>query len=179
MSELIISVIKTLLNKTGFTTKIMEVDEKRALKSFINELIAPKKIKSYWVIKEGDNYKYRLEKVNNSINVNINNSIIGVIDTNIGDLFAEYIYYVWGEPAIDLLRIISLDGMVFLHHKLATKLFIAIWDYTLNHKAIVSNIHKTKAVIKKIAVNKILRNSIYNNGLGLKLALRGFKNDGF
>ena len=170
MSELIISVIKTLLNKTGFTTKIMEVDEKRALKSFINELIAPKKIKSYWVIKEGDNYKYMIDKTNKSI--------IGLIDTNIGDLFAEYIYYVWGEPAIDLLRIISLDGMVFLHHKLATKLFIAIWDYTLNHKAIVSNIHKTK-VIKKIAVNKIMRNRIYNNGLGLKLALRGFKNDGF
>ena len=178
MSELIISIIKTLLMKNGFATKIMEVAEKRALKGFLKELESPKKIKSYWVIKEGDNYKYRLEKVNNSINVSINNSIIGVIDTNIGDLYAEYIYYVWGELAIDLLRVTSLDGMEFLHHKLATKVFIAIWDYTLNHKAIVSNIHKTK-VIKKIAVNKILRNSIYNNGLGLKLALRGFKNDGF
>lgn len=173
MSEPIISIIKTLLDKNGFAIKNMDVAEKRAIKGFLIGLKTPKKIKSYWVTKEGDNYKYMIYKY-----MKDDKSILGVIDTPISDLYAEYIYYVWGELAINLLRIISLDGMEYLHNELATKVFIDIWDYTLNHKAIVSKIHKTK-VIKKIAINKILRNNIYNNGLGLKLALRGYKNDGF
>lgn len=169
IDENMVMLVQKLLDKDGFHDKNMCKKEKNAIEVFIKKLDNPKKYMAHWITKTGDKYEYQADKMPNSEEYEKGYAI------DIGAFFAEYIYKVWGDDAVELLRILSLNGMVYLHKQLA-HLIVNIMDMTHSHKALVFKLHKIK-VEKKIAINKIKRNRIYNMGLGLKLAVKEYSKD--
>lgn len=172
IDEFLVANITQLLNKNGFRNKVMVNEEKNAIKGFIEKLADPQKYKALWITKTGDKYEYLMDKKDLLI---LENEEKYDVDVDMGVFFAEYICKVWGVDAVMLLRILSLDGMCFLHKALA-HLIINIRDTTQKHKALVFKLHKIK-VEEKIAVDKIKRNAIYNMGLGLKLAVKAYSKE--
>lgn len=166
IDEFLVSNITQLLNKNRFRNKVMVDAEKNAIKGFIEKLNDPKKYKAHWITKTGDKYEYLID-----------NKIHTAEETDpiLGLFFAEYICKVWEVDAVMLLRVLSLDGMVFLH-KALEELMVIILRMSYNHKALVFKLHKIK-VEEKIAVDKIKRNRIYNMGLGLKLAVKAYSKE--
>jgi hypothetical protein len=163
--------VQQLLNKNRFRDKYMMNEEKYAIDTFIEKLADPKKYKAHWITKEGDKYEYLLDKMSNSEGYKKGFAI----NINLGEFFAEYIVKVWGDDCYAFLSNLSLDGMNFLHENL-TNLTLTIMNMTIKHKALVFKLHKIK-VVEKIAIDKIKRNAIYNNGLGLKLAVKAYSKD--
>jgi len=159
-----IKFIQAMLNKSGFATKEICKQEQEAISGFITKLLIEKNIKEYWIVKDGDNYKYLMDEFANGEKISM------------GNMFAGYIYKVWGVPSLDLLSVVSLDGMGCINDTLLYILTELIFTFTNKHRAIVAKLHKIK-VEKKIAISKIKRNAIYNNGLGLKLAIKAYSND--
>ena len=166
-----VMLVQQILNKNRFRDKYMTKEEKYAIDGFIEKLADPKEYKAYWITKEGDKYEYLMDKMPKSEDYEKGFKI----DIDLGAFFAEYIIKVWGDYCYALLSNLSLDGMVFLHENL-TPLIITIMNMTHKHKALVFKLHKIK-VVEKIAIDKIKRNAIYNNGLGLKLAIKAYSKD--
>jgi hypothetical protein len=159
-----IKTIEIFLDKTGFARKEIDRLEQEAISGFITKLLVEKNIKDYWIVKDGDNYKYLIDEFATSEKISM------------GKMFAGYVYKVWGFPTISLLAVISLDGMGCINDTLLYILTDLIFKFTNKHRAIVAKLHKIK-VEKNIAISKIKRNVLYNNGLGLKLAIRGYSKD--
>lgn len=166
-----VMLVQQILNKNRFHDKVMSKEEKSAIKGFIEKLADPKKYKAHWITKTGDKYEYLTDKMPKIEEYEKGNAV----EIKVGAFYAEYMVKVWGDDAVSLLRVLSLDGMVYLHRAL-TPLTITIMDMIHKHKALVFKLHKIK-VEEKIAVDKIKRNKIYNMGLGLKLAVKEYSKE--
>ena len=158
-----VMLVQQILNKDRFHDKVMVNEEKRAIKGFIEKLADPKKYKAHWITKTGDKYEYLTDKMPNIEEYEKGNAV----EIKVAPFYAEYMVKVWGDDAVSLLRVLSVEGMVYLHRAL-NPLTITIMDMIHKHKALVFKLHKIK-VEEKIAIDKIERNPIYQLGLGDKL----------
>ena len=101
---------------------------------------------------------------------------LGTIDDDRKDMFYHLKNnYALTEPFMEAYKTKNKEQFVAEYVKYIT--YETLRDYRYELEEEIINYNKIKQVSKKIAIDKIKRNAIYNKGLGLKLAVKEYSKD--